>query len=42
MKNSTPLALWSFWAWYMGHGEDHTATMPQATGEQPRLPTLRN
>jgi len=24
MKNSTPLAGWSFWAWGMGHGEEVT------------------
>jgi hypothetical protein len=24
MKNSTPLAGWSFWAWGIGHGKEHT------------------
>ncbi|MEH1789263.1 MAG: hypothetical protein V7L23_27720 [Nostoc sp.] len=24
MKNSTPLAGWSFWAWGTGHGEEVT------------------
>ena len=36
MKNSTPLAAWSFWAWEMGHMEELTdalSPMPYAPSD---------
>ncbi|WP_375494225.1 hypothetical protein [uncultured Nostoc sp.] len=40
MKNSTPLAGWSFWAWGMGHGEEVTnARCPKRRGDYPSPPT---
>ncbi|MEH1787488.1 hypothetical protein [Nostoc sp.] len=35
MKNSTPLAGWSFWAWGTGHGawgRSYQCPMPEAAG----------
>ncbi|MEH2191521.1 MAG: hypothetical protein V7K98_02495 [Nostoc sp.] len=39
MKNSTPLAGWSFWAWGTGDGawgRSYQCPMPQATGRLSR------
>ncbi|MFW9258012.1 hypothetical protein [Nostoc sp. CALU 546] len=36
MKNSMPLAGWSFWVWQMGYGEE--SPMPNAQCPMPNAP----
>ncbi len=41
MKNSTPLAGWSFWAWGIGHGaweRTYQCPMPNAPSDGATIP----